>query len=376
VQQWWARRQWTKGTAVPYPVGTYRTDWERYPTLIRQYHPDLNSGIVLSQVPPGAEVYLVWECDSGHRFVATPEEQRSRPGGSRRRSTWCPECAALAQRRRSPIGAVREAGTAFACGHPRDPRAIGELEPGERCPVCRRLAETGVGRDELVAKAAPGRRHELESETRTDKRYPWICSRGHPSFEASIDSVLRGRGCPTCRHAAAAADRYPVGAGFVSPWAPKPASAAEARLRQQLGRLLDVDLGLNAVKVAKPFYSQLEVWPDIVIDELKVAIEYDTTGRDGLEHVGRREQSDRRKDRLLRAVGWEVVRIRCGKLQPIGPFDLTASGVSDTLVERLLDRLREIRGALIVDAYRVGTPVAANPRPGATSTGAHVSGRR
>jgi very-short-patch-repair endonuclease len=227
-----------------------------------------------------------------------------------------------------------------------------------------------------VELVVPGRRGELETETRIDRRYSWLCHNGHPSFEASVDSVLRGRGCPTCRHALAAADRYPVGAAFVSPWAPKPASAAEAALRQQLGRALAVDLTRNAVKVAKPFYTHIEVWPDIVIDELKVAIEYDTTGRDGLEHVGRRELSDRRKDRLLRAVGWEVVRIRCGKLQPIGPFDLCASGVSDPLITRLLDRLSEIRGSLIVDAYRAAPIAEPAPHPSVESTGAHVSGRR
>jgi hypothetical protein len=242
--------------------------------------------------------------------------------------------------------------------------------------LCRKLAETGLTRDELVARVAPGRRSELESETRTDRRYSWLCGKGHPSYESSVDSVLRGRGCPTCRHAAAAADRYAVGAGFVSPWAPKPASAAEARLRQLLGTALDVDLTLNAVKVAKPFYSHVEVWPDIVIDELKVAIEYDTTGRDGLEHVGRREDSDRRKDRLLRSAGWEVVRIRCGKLQPIGHFDLTASGVSETLVARLIDRLGEIRGDLIVDAYRRDSREAGDSPRAVESTGAHVSARR
>ena len=88
VEMWWARRQWSKGVEVPYPIGRYRGDWERYPVLVRQYHPDLNSGITLTQVPPAAEVYLLWQCDSGHRFVATPEEQRQRPGQSRRRSTW------------------------------------------------------------------------------------------------------------------------------------------------------------------------------------------------------------------------------------------------------------------------------------------------
>jgi hypothetical protein len=103
--------------------------------------------------------------------------------------------------------------------------------------------------------------------------------------------------------------------------------------------------------VARPFFSHLEVWPDIVIPELQVAIEYDTIGRHGLEHVGRREETDKKKDRLLRASGWEVVRIRCGKLQPIGPFDLTAGGVSAALVDRILDRLCEIRGDLFVGAY-------------------------
>lgn len=102
VEVWWSRRRWSKSTQTPYSVGQFRADWERYPVLIRQYHPDLNHGITLTQIPPAADVYLVWECDAGHRFVATPMEQRQRPTGSRRRSTWCPECAALAVRRRTP----------------------------------------------------------------------------------------------------------------------------------------------------------------------------------------------------------------------------------------------------------------------------------
>jgi hypothetical protein len=138
---------------------------------------------------------------------------------------------------------------------------------------------------------------------------------------------------------------------FWSARAPKPASAAEADLRQRLGTRLDLDLSLNAVGVSRPFFDRREVWPDIVLAEFSVAIEYDTIGRFGLEHVGPREETDRRKDRLLRAAGWEVVRIRCGKLAPIGPHDLVASGVTDTLIDRILEALREIRGDLFVNAY-------------------------
>lgn len=143
-----------------------------------------------------------------------------------------------------------------------------------------------------------------------------------------------------------------VGEAFFSALAPTPASAAEGDLRHRLAQIFDVDFSLNAVRVGRAFFAHHEVWPDIVIAELRVAIEYDTTGRDGLEHVGRREDTDRRKDRLLRAAGWEVIRIRCGKLQPIGPWDISAPGVSKKTVGRVIDRLCEIRGDLIVECYR------------------------
>ena len=46
-----------------------------------------------------------------------------------------------------------------------------------------------------------------------------------------------------------------------------------------------------------------------------------------------------------------MVRIRCGKLLPLGPHDLSASSVSGALVARLIDRLGDIRGDLIVRSY-------------------------
>ena len=65
VEAWWARRQFVHETDVPFPVGTYRDAWAPYPALIRQYHPELNAGITLTQIPPAAEVLLLWQCDVG-----------------------------------------------------------------------------------------------------------------------------------------------------------------------------------------------------------------------------------------------------------------------------------------------------------------------
>lgn len=323
VELWWARRQWSKRREIPYRVGRFRSDWERYPVLVRQYHPDLNAGITLSQVPPAAEVYLLWECDVGHRFVATPDEQRSRPGRSRRRSTWCPDCAALAVPRRPAVRAAAEFAEAAA-------------EDGR----------PGAGREPIIAHPSD----TPVSPARLPRTSPLPRDCGHPRGQRRRNDSSGDR-CATCEHARAAAFELSVGEAFRSPWAPKTASAAEADLRQRLGSRLAVDLTFNAVRVARPFFEHLEVWPDIVLAEFKVALEYDTTGRHGLEHVGPRETVDRRKDRQLRAAGWEVVRVRCGKLQPIGPYDLAAAGVSDTLIDRIIETLGEVRGRLMVSAY-------------------------
>lgn len=285
VELWWARRRFSKGLDVPYPVGTYRSAWAAYPSLIRQYHPELNAGITLTQIPPAADVLLLWECEAGHRFAATPSEQRARPGRERRRSAWCPECSTLAKPprltpRESPAGAA-PAGAAPAGAAPRPPRRKPERA------LCPKTPDVAVGEP------------------------------------------------------------------FVSACAPKPASAVEARLRADVFGRLAVTPGFNAIRTARPFFDHLEVWPDILLPELRVAIEYDTVGRHGLEHVGRREEVDSRKDRLVRASGWEVIRIRTGKLTPLGPRDVQLPAWSKRALEPLVDALRGIRGPLLVDAYLV-----------------------
>lgn len=273
VEAWWARRQFSRGTDVPYAVGTYREAWQPYPALIRQYHPEFNAGITLTQIPPAAEVLLLWQCEVGHLFAATPGEQRNRPSGQRRRSSWCPEClAGAAPRTPKPADVIRARADA----------------PRRRArPLCQRT------------------RYDLEP--------------GDP---------------------------------FLSECAPKPASAVEAQLRLDLEALLEYTTGFNALRVPRPFFDHLEVWPDILIPELRIAVEYDSTGRHGLEHVGRREQVDQRKDRAVRAARWEVVRIRTGKLEALGPYDVRAGSTGKRTMTALLEVFREIRGDLIVESYR------------------------
>ncbi|MFZ7087870.1 hypothetical protein [Curtobacterium sp. RRHDQ10] len=322
IAMWWARRQWSRDRAEPYAVGEFRDAWAPYPVLVRQYHPDLNHWIVLTQIPPAADVWLTWECDAGHRFVATPAEQRARPGRERRRSSWCPECTALA--RPGSTRVVRAAAEAWA--------RLGATVPAGAPP----LPESASPRPAPAFPAPPAGPGGAPG--------PLVATPGPPRRPGRT----RPRASrPVCDRTPRLADGVP----FRSECAPAPASAVEAQLRSDLAARLEHTEGMNAVRLARPFHDHVEAWPDIVLPELQVAIEYDSTGRHGLEHVGRREDSDRRKDRALRAVGWEVVRIRTGKLEPLGPWDLQTSGLTRQTIPRLLDVLREIRGPLFVDAY-------------------------
>lgn len=355
IQAWWERRQRSKCADVPYAVGTYRAAWASYPMLVRQYRPEFNDGRTLSQIPPGADVYLVWLCDTGHRFVATPEEQRSRPGGRRRRSVWCPVCADLAAPRRAPAlpDVVREPWRLSSGTHPADhpaPRPHQPVVPGPPVPDPPALhPPVPAPSPPNPPKPDPPALHPpVPAPSLPNPPVPAPPALHPPVPRVKSRSPSRPRATPPAR---------PAGEPFFSALAPRPASAVEAELRQRLAARLELAIELdspgfaNAIAVGRPFHGRHEVWPDIVLTELRVALEYDTVGRFGLEHVGPREESDRQKDRLLRAAGWEVVRIRCRPLLPIGPHDLEASGVTGRLVDRILDRLRDLRGPLFVDAY-------------------------
>ncbi len=146
------------------------------------------------------------------------------------------------------------------------------------------------------------------------------------------------------------------GEAFSRKRASRATSAAEGRLRALIAERLDVDLSTTAVRVRSPFFGRFEVWPDVIVPEFAIAIELDTVGRNGDEHVGRRERSDRRKDQVLAEVGWHVVRLRCRPLRALGPDDLVVAGVSAAVVEQLIERMGEVRGHLLVQAYRCTTP--------------------
>jgi hypothetical protein len=66
--------------------------------------------------------------------------------------------------------------------------------------------------------------------------------------------------------------------------------------------------------------------PDILIRRTKVCVEVDTAYSHGDE-----EQQDRTRNVLLADVGWHVVRLRLGGLDPIGEHDVVVEGAAVTV---------------------------------------------
>lgn len=237
----------------------------------------------------------------------------------------------------------------FRCGHGADP-ADARITLQRDCPLCMLLRETKRSRAQLIRTVAGGRQAAIARETRIGASYEWVCERGHSRFTATVMDILTGPGCPRCEaNARAPAARAEGGVPFMKPGLRTRTSMTEQRLRAMLGERIRLPHRVNAITINRTFYGKPEVWPDIIIPALKVAIEYDDPGRERTSHRGLKEVSDREKDAALAEVGWEVVRVRGRGLSELGRYSIVCAGITPAVIDRIMELLRGIRGDEAVD---------------------------
>ncbi|MGO4690736.1 hypothetical protein [Glaciibacter sp. 2TAF33] len=254
----------------------------------------------------------------------------------------------------------------FRCGHGAAPEEA-RVTLQRSCPLCMLLAETKRSRGQLLRKAAPAKRGALAAETRIGAEYEWICERGHSRYAASVMDVLTGPGCPKCwANAQAPSARHEGGVAFMKPGLKTRTSATEQRLRALLGERITLPHRVNAIRISRTFYGKPEVWPDIIIAALRIAVEYDDPGRDRTAHRGMKEVSDLEKDAALAEVGWDVIRVRGGGLAELGPHSIVCTAITPAIVDGIMGMLRELRGDDAVDRIRVA-PTTLEARSETTS---------
>jgi len=244
----------------------------------------------------------------------------------------------------------------FRCGHGAEADEA-RITLRRDCPLCMLLTETTRSREQLLRRVAPAGRAALGRETRIGVEYEWICSRGHSRYRASVREVLTGPGCPKCqKNAQAPAARQDGGVPFMKPGLKTRTSQAEQKLRMLLGERIRLPHRVNAIRINRTFYGKPEVWPDIIIPALKVAIEYDSPGREKTSHRGLKAVSDREKDAALEEVGWAVIRVRADGLEPLGRHSIVCSGVTAGVVDEVLAMLVAIRGEAAVSTLMRSDP--------------------
>ena len=135
-------------------------------------------------------------------------------------------------------------------------------------------------------------------------------------------------------------------------------SQTEQRLKAMLGERIRLNHRVNAIHIARTFYGRREVWPDVIVPALRVAVEYDDPGRSRRAHMALKEASDLEKDDALREVGWEVIRIRAGGLEPVGPHSIVCRQLTTDVVDEVLETMRRIRGDAAVEAISMRHPSA------------------
>ncbi|WP_157432102.1 hypothetical protein [Agromyces italicus] len=237
----------------------------------------------------------------------------------------------------------------FRCGHGAQDDEAHLI--GRSCPLCMLIAETQRSRGELLRRASPPQRTRLMMETRIGAEYEWRCDRGHDRYRATVAEQLTGTGCGKCRaNAHAPAALRDAGVAFMNPGLRTRTSMTEQKLRMLLGERIRLHHRVNAVRVARAFFGRTEVWPDIIVPQLRIAIEYDDPGRSRRAHVWLKEASDLEKDEALGEVGWRVIRVRAGGLGPLGPTSVVCSRLTSEVADEVIAMMRRIRGDASVDA--------------------------
>lgn len=194
------------------------------PELLREWHPDRNSGRELSEFGGGSEHQAWWVCDKGHVWQASISH--------RVRGQGCPYCKGRIPHPDDNLATALPYVAAFwnydrNKSRPEDYRphsgkivwwkckkghewhaaikSMSRIRTTNGCPYCsgklpiKGASDLATLHPELALEwdYEKNKKDPSEYSAYSNKVVHWICSRGH-SYAAAISNRVRGRGCSLC----------------------------------------------------------------------------------------------------------------------------------------------------------------------------------
>ncbi len=187
---------------------------------------------------------------------------------------------------------------------------------GPTCPHCAREREVArrtagpegsIVEDLAIFGYAFGEGNLVcEYEASADPTLEWNlhCQAGH-DFASSLSRLRNGYGCPRCWRRQRWEDQVSQKArygGVFSIEHPRTRSKEEVRLGVELSMVFPVDLEHDAVRTRRCVFNQPFVTPDILIPELRIAVEWDGG------HHRNDPAMDAMKEDALKSVDWRTLR--------------------------------------------------------------------
>jgi very-short-patch-repair endonuclease len=340
--------------------------WARLsPKMAEQWRTDLNGGLEITQVPADlSTVAFYWECAAGHLWRETPYLRRD---VGRKTPRWkvvartraaCRECTLEQHGARFGCGCLdRDLGRVgytwptapacascsgqvhhrWACGRRTWMKTVDQPGPHLRCPQCRtnwrKLERSPVLAARITAMAVDG------LPVGHEKVRFWCGVDHHDPFDQDLSGIVRGFGCKLCFKISVTPGRRVEPGQVFRTSRPSATSAVEAQLREALAAHFRVSnlADANAVRIAGDFYGFRHVLPDILLPQLRVAVELDSPGRYGDGHRGMFAARDRLKDQKLAEVGWKVIRVRIDGLEAVDHAEcIVAKSLTKTAIAEVV----------------------------------------
>ncbi len=208
--EWFARPSSIKaGTWCPRCARNQRLKLEEMQEIAKQ-----RGGSCLSTKYKNGRTALLWECNRGHRWRASPANVKS---GKWRKGTWCPECYNLRRHyhAKRDIQEMRDLALSrggvctsteylssktkltWRCAQGHRWQALStSVVQGTWCPICARNQPIALSQLQDIATSRGGLC--LSDEYLNERKaLSWRCSSGH-HWKATPSKVKRGSWCPLC----------------------------------------------------------------------------------------------------------------------------------------------------------------------------------